>query len=129
MSARRATSLLAASLLAAGVALTASTPAFAKSSIALRADPHSVAVGGQIHLVAAGTTDDLGGVPIRLCVEERVGRGPWHVVGCGHEGTLRLSVRARHAGAVAFRAELLGVNGQGHVVVDRVTPPVTVHVR
>ncbi|WP_037602127.1 hypothetical protein [Streptacidiphilus rugosus] len=129
MSARRATSLLATALLAACVATGVATPAFAKSSISLRVAASHVALGRQIHLTATGTSDDLGGVPMRLCVEERVGRGAWFLAGCGREGALSLSVRAGHAGVVTFRAELLGVGSHGHVVVDRVSGPVTVRVR
>ncbi|SEL40528.1 hypothetical protein [Streptacidiphilus jiangxiensis] len=128
MSARRASALLAASALAAtGLAVSAAAPAFAKSSIGLHAGARSVVPGERVQLTASGATDDFGGAPVRLCVEERT-RGSWHIVSCGHEGTVRADVRAGRAGVLAFRAQLLAANAHGHLVVDRTSQVVTVHV-
>ncbi|MEY9874016.1 hypothetical protein ABH931_003510 [Streptacidiphilus sp. MAP12-33] len=129
MSARRVSALIAASALAAtGLAVSAAAPAFAKSSIGLHSSVRSVAAGERVVLTASGASDDFGGSPVRLCVEEHVG-GAWRVVTCGREGTVRADVRAREAGTLAFRAQLVARNGHGRLVVDRTSPVVTVHVR
>lgn len=130
LSARRATSLLAASLVAAtGLAVATAGPAVAKSSLTLRAGATSVAAGQRIGLTAHGASDDFGGSPVRLCVDERAGHGSWRTVGCGGEGTLRVSVRAGRAGTLAFRAQLLARNSHGRLVVDRTSQVVTLRVR
>ena len=130
LSGRRASSFLAASLVAAtGLAVATAGPAVAKSSISLHAGAGSVATGQRIALTARGASDDFGGSPVRLCVDERVGTGSWRVVGCGKEGTLRLSVRAGRSGTLSFRAQLVARNSHGRVVVDRTSQAVTVHVR
>jgi hypothetical protein len=116
-------------LVTAGLVVAAAGPAFAKSSISLRATPRSVAVGQHIHLTATGASDDFGGMPMRLCVDEEVGHGSWRAVACGREGLLRASVRAGHPGEFAFRAQLLAVDSHGHLLVDQTTPVVTVRVR
>ncbi|RAG87679.1 hypothetical protein DN069_00130 [Streptacidiphilus pinicola] len=128
--ARRASSVLAASLVAAtGLAVATAGPAVAKSSITLHADARSVAAGQRVALTARGATDDFGGNPVRLCVDERAGHGSWRTVDCGAEGTLRVSVRAGSAGTLAFRAQLVARNTHGRFVVDRTSQAVTVHVR
>lgn len=129
MSVRRASALLAASALAAtGLAVSAAAPAFAKSSIGLHADARSVVPGEQVDLTASGASDDFGGVPVRLCVEEHVGDS-WRAVTCGREGTVHADVRAGRAGTLAFRAQLMARNSHGRLVVDRTSQVVTVHVR
>jgi hypothetical protein len=130
MSARRTTSFLAASLVAAtGLAVAAAGPAVAKSSIALQVSARSVVPGERVELTAVGATDDFGGSPVRLCVDERAGQGSWRTVGCAPEGTLRLTIRPGRAGVLAFRSQLLARNGHGRFVVDRTSPVVTVRVR
>jgi hypothetical protein len=132
MSRRRASSFAAASLVAAtslAVAVAAAGPAFAKSSIALRVSARDVAPGERIGLTARGASDDFGGAPLRLCVDERVGHGSWRVVRCGGEGTLRLTVRAARPGTLSFRSQLLAGTGHGRLVVDRTSQAVTVQVR
>lgn len=130
MSVRRATTaLVASSLLAVGLAVATAAPAFAKSSIELRTTPHSVVLGERIHLDAFGVSDDFGGDPIRLCVDERVGNGAWRVVGCGAEGTYRTAVRASRIGVTDFRAQLLAVIGHDRFALDRTSSTVAVYVR
>ncbi|WP_042385559.1 hypothetical protein [Streptacidiphilus melanogenes] len=130
MSTRRASSFVAASLLAAtGLAVATAGPAFAKSSIAIQVSARSVAPGERIGLSARGSSDDFGGNPVRLCLDERVGRGAWRVVVCGREGVLRATVRAARPGVLAFRSQLVGRNSHGRLVVDRTSQVVTVRVR
>ncbi|WP_042366179.1 hypothetical protein [Streptacidiphilus neutrinimicus] len=130
MSARSASALIAASVLAAtGLAVASAGPAFAKSSIAIQVSARSVTPGQRIGLIAYGASDDFGGNPVRLCLDERVGHGPWRAVGCGREGALRLAVHPAHPGTLAFRSQLVGRNGHGRLVVDRTSQVVTVQVR
>ncbi|WP_042427761.1 hypothetical protein [Streptacidiphilus anmyonensis] len=130
LSSRGAASLVAATSLAAvGLAVAAAGPAFAKSSIALQAGARSVTPGERIALSARGSSDDFGGHPVRLCLDERVGHGPWRAVDCGREGVLRVTVRAAHPGMLAFRAQLVGRDAHGRMVVDRTSEVVTVRVR
>jgi hypothetical protein len=134
-STRRTSSFAAASLVAVtglaatGLAVAAAGPAFAKSSITLHVSARSVVPEERVELTASGASDDFGGSPIRLCVDERAGNGSWRAVGCGQEGTLHLTVRAEHAGTLAFRSQLLARTGHGRLVVDRTSQVVTVHVR
>ncbi|MER6075230.1 hypothetical protein ABT187_41870 [Streptomyces sp. NPDC001817] len=87
----------------------ASTSAWAKADIYFTASPNAVHVGKLIHLTGHG--DDDNSTYNRFCIQERSGHGGWRTLKCSHGdynggGSLNMSTRAQHRGAVHFRGVL-----------------------
>ncbi|MBC3842915.1 hypothetical protein GXW82_30325 [Streptacidiphilus sp. 4-A2] len=109
----------------AGLAAGAGT-ASAKSAITVSAGSHTVSVGRTVQVTATGDSDDFGGTPIQLCLDERVGAGAWQQLHCVSGGWTRVAVRAQHRGELQFRSQLLAVFGPHHRVLDRTSETVSV---
>ncbi len=116
-----------AAIAAAGLGLGAGT-ASAKSAISVGVRSHAVTVGRTVQVSASGNSDDFGGTPMQLCLDERVGSGDWQQYHCVDGSWMRLGVRAQHRGELQFRAQLLALVGPGHRVLDRTSDPVAVWV-
>jgi hypothetical protein len=127
---RVSTALAATALFTAGFAAFAST-ASAKSDLSIGTTARTVAVGGVVGVHAVGTTDDFGGAPIRLCIEERVGAHAWRTLSCTAGYRLSVSVRPTVRGEVFFRSQLIALPGahHGHRVVDRTSETLAVQAR
>jgi hypothetical protein len=120
-----ATAVLAVA--AAALAVGAGT-ASAKSSIWVSANGHSTTVGRSVQVSAGGTSDDFGGTPMQLCLDERVGSGAWEQLHCVMGNKLALPVRAQHQGELQFRAQMFGVFNPHHRVLDRTSGSYAVRV-
>jgi len=116
-----------AGLAAAGLGLGAGT-ASAKSAIAVSVGSHLTTVGRSVQVAASGDSDDFGGTPIQLCLDERVGDGAWQQLHCVSGSWMRLNVRAQHRGELQFHAQLIAVVNPHHRVLDRTSDSVTVWV-
>ena len=116
-----------AAVVVAGLAMGAGT-ASAKSVIGIGVGTHSIAVGRVLPVTASGSSDDFGGTPMQLCIDERVGSGGWQQLRCTSGHALRLNLRAQHRGEIQFRSQLVGVFGGHHRVVDRTSGAVAVWV-
>ncbi|WP_370147552.1 hypothetical protein [Streptacidiphilus sp. EB129] len=128
--ARRLGATLAATAVLTGGLVAGATAASAKSNLAVGVRSHSVAHYGSIQVTAAGATDDFGGAPIQLCIDERVNGGGWTQLSCASAGHLAVTVKATRRGTAEFRAQLIGLVGSHHRrTVDRTSAPVSVHVR
>ena len=127
---RVGTALAATALFTAGLAVCAST-ASAKSDLSIGTSARTVAVGGVVRVHAEGASDDFGGAPIRLCVEERVGAQGWRTLGCTSDSRLTVAVRATGRGSLSFRSQLVAMPDahRGHRIVDRTSATLTVRVR
>ncbi|QMU67431.1 hypothetical protein [Streptacidiphilus sp. P02-A3a] len=117
-----------AAIAAAGLGLGAGTAA-AKSAISISVRSGMVVVGRTVQVSATGDSDDFGGTPMQLCVDERIGDGGWQQAHCVTGGWTRLGVRAQHRGELQFRAQLFALVGRQHRVLDRTSDAVTVRVR
>jgi hypothetical protein len=124
---RAATALAATALLTAGLTAGAST-ASAKSDLTIGVRSGAVAVGGTVRLRADGGTDDFGGVPVLLCLDQRVG-GRWHPLRCTTGYRLAVDVPALRRGALVFRAQLVAHTGVHRWAVDRTSRTLIVRVR
>ena len=114
-----------AAIAAAGLGIGAGT-ASAKSVISVGARSHMVTVGRAVQLSASGDSDDFGGTPMQLCLDERVGGGSWRQLKCVPGSSLRLSVRAPHRGELQFRAQLFALVSKHRRALDRTSDAVTV---
>ncbi|MEY9962030.1 hypothetical protein ABIA33_000051 [Streptacidiphilus sp. MAP12-16] len=129
LSRRRVSTALAATVvLCAGLAVGA-TAASAKSSLEIGVGSRTVAAGDVVRVHATGDSDDFGGVPVQLCIDERVGHGAWQQLKCTPGGQLELGLKVRHPGLLSFRAQLVAVRDAHHRSVDRSSESVTVRVR
>jgi hypothetical protein len=127
--ARRTVSATAVAAVAAlGLGLGAGT-ASAKSAIGINVSSRVTVVGRTVQVSASGSSDDFGGTPTQLCIDELAGAGGWRQLGCVAHGSTRLSVRAAHRGELQFRAQLIAVVSPQHRVVDRTSETVAVWVR
>ncbi|QMU74891.1 hypothetical protein GXW83_03030 [Streptacidiphilus sp. PB12-B1b] len=124
--ARRIGSAAAVAAVAAAVVGLGAGPASAKSAIAVGVGSRVVTVGRSVEVSASGDSDDFGGTPIQLCVDERSGAGAWAQLGCVQHSSVRLAVRAGHRGELQFRAQLVAVVNPRHRVVDRTSNTVAV---
>jgi hypothetical protein len=120
-------SLVVGALAVAGVGLGAGA-AVAKSAISISVRSHIVTVGRAAQVSASGDSDDFGGTPIQLCVDERVGGGAWQQLRCVSTGSMQLDVRTQHRGELQFRSQLIAVVNPHHRVLDRTSGTVAVWV-
>jgi hypothetical protein len=125
---RAVTAFAATAVITAALGVGAST-ASAKSDLDLRAASRTVALHGTVRLSAAGSSDDFGGAPIQLCVDQRDSAGHWHRLGCAARYRLAEAVPAAYRGTLAFRAQLIAQTGPHRWVVDRTSPTVSVQIR
>jgi hypothetical protein len=125
---RAGTALAATALITAGLVLGATT-ASAKSDLGIGTRSGAVAVGGTVRVHAAGGSDDFGGDPILLCVDQRGSKGRWHTLRCTSGYRLTVDVPATRPGVLAFRAQLVARTGTRHRVVDRTSRTLHVAVR
>ena len=102
--------------------------AAAKSAISVGVRSRVVTVGRTVPVTASGDSDDFGGTPEQLCLDERVGTGGWQQLRCVSGSSMQLAVRAQHRGELQFRAQLVAVVNPHRRVVDRTSDPVTVWV-
>jgi len=116
-----------AAVAAAGLGLSAGA-ASAKSAIAVGVRSHTVAVGRAVQVSASGDSDDFGGTPMQLCLDERVGAAGWQQLRCVSGSSLHMSVQARHRGELQFRAQLFALVNAHHRALDRTSGAVTVWV-
>lgn len=116
-----------AAVAAAGLGLGAGV-ASAKSAISVSVRSSVVLVGRTVQVSASGDSDDFGGTPMQLCLDERVGNGDWRQAHCVTGGRMRLGVSAQHRGELQFRAQLFALVGPRHRAPDRTSDPVAVWV-
>jgi hypothetical protein len=116
-----------AGIAVAGLGLGAGV-ASAKSAIAVGVGSHTTTVGRSVQVTASGDSDDFGGTPIQLCLDERIGNGAWQQLRCVSSSGMRLNVRAQHRGELQFRAQLIAVVNPHHRVLDRTSDAATVWV-
>lgn len=126
--AARAAVVAAAGLAALGLsAVTAS----AKADYAFKASPHSVKVGGRVHLKGYAEKDD--DLFQKFCVQEQHGRG-WHTLKCAHGavfdgGSVDTWVKTTHRGTLHFRGALYETDWNSNKLhLQLVTPTETVRV-
>ena len=124
---RMGSAVAVATLAAVGVGIGAGT-ASAKSAISVGVGSHMVTVGRAVQVSASGDSDDFGGTPMRLCLDERVGGSGWRQLKCVPGSSARLSVRAPHRGELQFRAQLFALVSKHHRALDRTSDAVTVWV-
>jgi hypothetical protein len=124
---RIGSAVVVAAIAAAGIGIGAGT-ASAKSAIAVGVRSHIVTVGRAVQVSASGDSDDFGGTPMQLCLDERVGGGGWQQLRCVPGSSLHLSVRAQHRGELQFRAQLFALVSKDHRVLDRTSGAVSVWV-
>ncbi len=124
---RVASAAAVAAVVVGGLAVGAGS-ASAKSAIDIGVRSHSVAVGQSVQVTATGNSDDFGPTPIRLCIDERSGSGAWRQLGCAPAGTFSLDAKAQQRGELQFRAQLFGIFGPHHAVLDRTSGAVDVRV-
>ncbi len=93
----------------------AAVPAHAKGDVAVAA-PRTAVVGKAFKVSAHG--DDDAARYLRICVQERSGKGAWRQVGCGAvvrrggpEGRAAVQVKAVRRGGLQFRAVMYGLKG------------------
>ena len=127
---RRVSTLAVATAVATAGLAVCSTAASAKSDLSIAVGSRTVVAGGAVRVQAKGDSDDFGGAAVRICIDERTGRGGWRQLACGPQNRrLQLKVKARQRGIVRFRAQLIALTGRHHHTVDRTSASVTVRVR
>ena len=128
ISRRISTALAATAVLSAGL-VAGAAGASAKSDLDLGVSSHAVSVGSSVKLSATGDSDDFGGAPMYLCIDERVDHAAWRQQKCTSGGRLELDLRAVRQGALSFRAQLIAFPEPHHRSVDRTSPTLVVQVR
>ncbi|MEU6507336.1 hypothetical protein [Streptomyces sp. NPDC046942] len=126
----RAAVVAAAGIAALGLsAVTAS----AKVSYDFKVSPHTVKVGGRVHVKGDAANDS--DVLQRFCVQQRQGKGAWRTVKCAHGGiglggAVDTWVQAKHRGTLQFRGALYEADfGSNKLRLRMVGPAETVRVR
>ncbi|WP_330258706.1 hypothetical protein OG586_11620 [Streptomyces murinus] len=111
----------------------AAVPAFAKGDVTVSV-PRTAHVGKTFTIKANGD-DDIAGYLHQLCLEERIGKQPWHQENCTaavrSDARLTTHGSAAHRGDLQFRAVLYGLKNKHdhHPVRLHTSSVATVHIR